>query len=188
MGEVYLAQDTRLGRKVAVKVLPTHFASIPERLKRFEQEARAAAALNHPHIAAIHDVGAEAVGGEEIHFIVQEHLEGDPLNRVLTWGPDGEYLYYNVQVAGNNDIWKRRADLSEPPELVLGGELNQMLRDVSSNGDWLLFAQTEVVNSTTYDIWLYSLSEGGSRAPCSTARERSRRGLFARRPLDRLGF
>ena len=52
MGEVYLAEDTRLGRKVAVKVLPAQFASVPDRLARFEQEAKAAAALNHPHIAS----------------------------------------------------------------------------------------------------------------------------------------
>ena len=87
MGEVYLAEDSRLGRKVAIKVLPPHFASIPERLERFEREARAAAALNHPHIAGIHDVGSETVNGTEmIHFIVQEHLEGQPLNRVLDHG------------------------------------------------------------------------------------------------------
>jgi serine/threonine-protein kinase len=86
MGEVYLAEDTRLGRKVAVKVLPPHFASIPERLQRFEREALAAAALNHPHIAAIHDVGAEQLDGTEVHFIVQEHLEGEPLNKLVEQG------------------------------------------------------------------------------------------------------
>jgi serine/threonine protein kinase len=59
MGEVYLGEDTRLGRKVAIKVLPPEFASDPERLARFEQEAPAAAALNHPHIAVVHDVGSE---------------------------------------------------------------------------------------------------------------------------------
>ncbi len=60
MGEVYLGEDTRLGRKVAIKVLPQEFASDAERLARFEQEARAAAALNHPHIAVVHDIGTEA--------------------------------------------------------------------------------------------------------------------------------
>ena len=57
MGEVYLARDTRLGRDVAIKVLPTAFAADPDRLRRFEQEARAIAALNHPHICQIYDVG-----------------------------------------------------------------------------------------------------------------------------------
>jgi serine/threonine protein kinase len=57
MGEVYRAQDTRLGREVAVKVLPPELASDVERLRRFEQEARAAAALNHPGILILHDLG-----------------------------------------------------------------------------------------------------------------------------------
>jgi serine/threonine-protein kinase len=63
MGEVYLGEDTRLGRKVAIKVLPAQFAGMPDRLARFEQEARAAAALNHPHIAVVHDIGHEPLVG-----------------------------------------------------------------------------------------------------------------------------
>ncbi len=87
MGEVYLGEDTRLGRKVAIKVLPPEFASDPERLARFEQEARAAAALNHPHIAVVHDVGAEtAEDGTTTHFMVQEYLEGQSLRERLEKG------------------------------------------------------------------------------------------------------
>ena len=87
MGEVYLAEDTRLGRKVAIKVLPAEFAADPERLARFEQEARAAAALNHPHIAVVHDVGSEAAeDGATTHFIVQEYLEGQSLRERLDKG------------------------------------------------------------------------------------------------------
>ena len=82
MGEVYLAEDTRLGRKVAIKVLPEEYASDPERLARFEQEARAAAALNHPHIAAIHDVGED----QGTQYIVEEYLEGETLRRTLDRG------------------------------------------------------------------------------------------------------
>jgi len=94
MGEVYLAEDTRLGRKVAIKVLPPELAQQPERLARFEREARAAAALNHPNIASVFDVGFEKLNvdphevtgplpGNGIHFIVQEYLEGVTLRRRL---------------------------------------------------------------------------------------------------------
>lgn len=82
MGEVWLAEDARLGRKVAVKVLPEEFAKDPERRARFEREARAAAALNHPHIASVHDIGSEG----EVHFIVQEYLEGADLRARLDAG------------------------------------------------------------------------------------------------------
>jgi serine/threonine protein kinase/tetratricopeptide (TPR) repeat protein len=89
MGEVFLAEDTRLGRKVALKVLPAEFAEIPVRLARFEQEARASAALNHPHIAVIYDVGAETgKDGATTHFMVQEYLEGRSLRELI----DGEAL------------------------------------------------------------------------------------------------
>jgi serine/threonine protein kinase len=87
MGEVYLAEDTRLQRKVALKILPAAVASIPERLSRFEREARAAAALNHPHIAAIYDVGSDAAqDGSRTYFIIQEYLEGETLQDLLKHG------------------------------------------------------------------------------------------------------
>src|SRR5512144_2503456 len=75
MGEVYRARDPRLGREVAIKVLPSAFSSDRDRLQRFEQEARAVAALNHPNILAIHDIGD--VDGAP--FIVSELLEGETL-------------------------------------------------------------------------------------------------------------
>src|SRR5205823_8207559 len=73
MGEVYRARDTRLQRDVAIKVLPAAFASDPDRLARFEQGARAAAALNHPNILAVHDLGTY----EGAPYIVSELLEGE---------------------------------------------------------------------------------------------------------------
>jgi len=82
MGEVWLAEDTRLGRKVAIKILPAEYAGDPDRLARFEREARAAAALNHPHIAPVFDVGHE----DGVHFMVQEHLEGRTLREAIAEG------------------------------------------------------------------------------------------------------
>src|SRR5438552_14446396 len=72
MGEVYRARDTRLDRSVAIKVLATSLANDPERLRRFEQEARAVAALNHPNILAIHDIGTQ----DGTSYLVSEFLEG----------------------------------------------------------------------------------------------------------------
>jgi len=82
MGEVYRARDTRLGRDVAIKVLPPEFADDPERLRRFEQEARAVAALSHPNVLAIHDVGTH----EAIPYLVTELLEGESLRDRLKAG------------------------------------------------------------------------------------------------------
>ncbi len=84
MGEVYRAHDPRLQRDVAIKVLPSIFTSDPERLRRFEQEARAAAALNHPHILAIYDLGTTDKGAP---YVVSELLEGETLRECLRRGP-----------------------------------------------------------------------------------------------------
>ena len=72
MGEVYLAEDTRLHRKVALKILPAEVASNLDRMRRFEQEAQAAAALNHPNIAHIYEIGAAA----GVNFIAMEFVDG----------------------------------------------------------------------------------------------------------------
>jgi Tol biopolymer transport system component len=88
MGEVYRARDSRLGRDVAIKVLPPAFATDPERLQRFEQEARAAAALNHPNILAVHDIGRH----EGAPYVVSELLEGETLRARLSASGRGEPL------------------------------------------------------------------------------------------------
>jgi eukaryotic-like serine/threonine-protein kinase len=97
MGEVYRARDTRLGRDVAVKVLPPSFAQDPDRLRRFEQEARSAGALNHPNILAIFDFGS--VDGAP--YVVSELLEGESLRQRLSEGPipPRKAVEYAVQVA-----------------------------------------------------------------------------------------
>ncbi len=97
MGEVYRATDQRLGREVALKILPASFASDVDRLRRFEQEARAVAALNHPNILAIHDIGQF----EGSPFLVSELLEGESLRATLDRGalPQRKTIEYGVQIA-----------------------------------------------------------------------------------------
>ncbi len=85
MGEVHLALDTRLGRKVAVKLLPARFTTDAERLRRFAQEARAASALNHPNIITIYEIGE----AENTRYIITEYVEGETLRQRLTNAPQG---------------------------------------------------------------------------------------------------
>jgi eukaryotic-like serine/threonine-protein kinase len=93
MGEVYLAEDTRLGRKLALKILPAGFTQDPDRLARFEQEARAASALNHPNIITIYEVGEHAGA----HFIATEFIEGRTLRQSLP--PRGMPLNGALEIA-----------------------------------------------------------------------------------------
>ena len=83
MGEVYRARDTKLGRDVAVKVLPERFASDPDRMARFTREAQTLAALNHPNIAHLH--GLEESGG--VRALIMELVGGEDLARRLVRGP-----------------------------------------------------------------------------------------------------
>jgi len=83
MGEVYRARDSRLGRDVALKILPAEFASNPDRRRRFEQESRAASSLSHPNIVAVYDVGDQ----DGVSYIVSELVEGESLRDLIERGP-----------------------------------------------------------------------------------------------------
>ncbi|MEW6207482.1 MAG: protein kinase [Acidobacteriota bacterium] len=97
MGEVYLAEDTRLGRRVALKILPPDFTDDEDRLRRFEQEALAASSLNHPNIITIHEVGIE----NGLRFIASEFIEGETIRQILARGKIDirKALDVSVQVA-----------------------------------------------------------------------------------------
>jgi Tol biopolymer transport system component len=97
MGEVYRARDTRLGRDVAIKVLPSALAKDADRLQRFEQEARVLSALNHPNLLSIYDVGSE----EGLQFLVSEFLEGQTLRERLQDGalPQRKVIEYSTKIA-----------------------------------------------------------------------------------------
>src|SRR5436309_14302717 len=97
MGEVYRARDTRLDRDVAIKVLPESFARDAERLRRFEQEARTVAALNHPNILGVYDIGQN----QGSPYMVCELLEGETLREKMQEGPMAQRraIEYASQIA-----------------------------------------------------------------------------------------
>ena len=97
MGEVYRARDTRLGRDVALKILPAAFASDPDRVRRFELEGRAAAALNHPNIVVIYDAGSQ----DGVFYVATELLEGETLRERLSQHalPVRKAIDYAIQIA-----------------------------------------------------------------------------------------
>jgi len=101
MGEVYRAHDTRLQRDVALKVLPASFTHDADRLRRFELEARSVAALNHPNIVAVFDVGTASMEGGDVHYIVSELLDGETLRQRIpaTGIPTKRAIELAVQLA-----------------------------------------------------------------------------------------
>jgi serine/threonine protein kinase len=128
MGEVWRGRDDRLNRSVALKILPPDVAGEPLRRARFEQEARALDALNHPNIVAVYDVGQE----EGVSYIVSELVEGEPLRAVIDRGPlpARKVIDYAVQMAealarrqaavaggglGTNQYRQPQSSLLEPP-------------------------------------------------------------------------
>lgn len=103
MGVVYRAEDTKLGREVALKFLPEDLSKDPLALERFQREARAASALNHPNICTIHDIdsGTLSEGGETLHFIAMEYMEGQTLKHRIEGKPFGneQLLDLAIQIA-----------------------------------------------------------------------------------------
>src|SRR5262249_15804399 len=97
MGEVYKARDTRLGRDVAIKVLPQQLSPSPEARQRFEREAATISQLSHPHICALYDVGREG----ETEYLVMELLAGETLTDRLAKGPLTleQTLHYGAEIA-----------------------------------------------------------------------------------------
>ncbi|MDX6575727.1 MAG: eukaryotic-like serine/threonine-protein kinase, partial [Blastocatellia bacterium] len=97
MGEVYLAQDTKLDRKVALKILPADVAAHQDRMKRFVQEAKAASALNHPNIITIHEIDET----DSVNFIATEFIDGETLRQRMRGAPLklGEVLDVAAQIA-----------------------------------------------------------------------------------------
>ena len=142
MGEVYRARDSRLGRDVAIKVLPSFLSSDSERLRRFEQEARAAAALNHPNILAVYQMGTY----EGAPYLVSELLEGETLREPIKRGRLAvrKAIDYAVQIArGLAAAHEKghRSSRSEAGELVrhqrrAGEDSGLRVGEADATADW----------------------------------------------------
>jgi serine/threonine protein kinase/Tol biopolymer transport system component len=133
MGEVYRARDPRLNRDVAIKVLPREVGGDPDRVKRFEREARAAGQLNHPHIMAVYDVGTTGEGAQDLSYIVCELLEGMTLRRFLERGPlpPRRAVALTIQIAKGLDAAHAKGivhrDLKPENVMVLSGHHAKVL-------------------------------------------------------------
>jgi hypothetical protein len=183
MGEVYRAHDTRLGRDVAIKVLPSHLSANPEVRARFEREAKAVAALNHPNICVLHDVGREG----DTDYLVMELIEGETLSQRLTRGalPPAEVLRLGAQIADALDRAHRAGVIHrdlKPGNVMLaksGAKLMDfgLARATASAGPvaaaWPLTQHPTVASP---------LTAAGDRRTFSTCRPAARTRSDARRP------
>jgi serine/threonine protein kinase len=165
MGEVYRARDTKLGREVAIKMLPEHFADDEERLKRFEREAKTLASLNHPNVAQIN--GVDQVG--DTCFLVLELVPGESLEERLKRGP--------LPLDEALDVAKQIAE-----GLEAAHEAGVIHRDLKPANVRL----TPEGKVKVLDFGLAKPSQEGARAPPRTACSRPRRAACsARRPTWR---
>ena len=117
MGEVYCARDLKLGRNVALKILPEAFSSDPDRISRFQREARVLASLNHPHIAAIYGL-EEGQPGTAPSFLVMELVDGEDLSRRIARGAMAiaEALPIAMQIAEALEAAHEQGDRSSRPQ------------------------------------------------------------------------
>ena len=109
MGEVYRGTDSRLGRSVAIKVMPELVSDRADRRTRFQREAKAVSQLNHPNICTLHDVGEESVGGSAVHYLVMELLDGETLADRISRGPLplDQVIRYGMDIAAALDVAHR---------------------------------------------------------------------------------
>ena len=193
MGEVYRARDSRLHRDVALKVLAPELAIDPDRVTRFEREARAASSLNHPAIVTIHDIGR--VDGT--WYIAMELVDGASLRAQLagtsdlnqlptSWSPDGRMLAFTATDADPKnlqDIWALSLEDPSTPRPVIRAPNSQLGARISPDGHWLAYVDFESGQSEVYvtrfpeGTGRSQLSAGGGTQPVWA---RSGRELFYR--------
>ena len=168
MGDVYRANDTRLDRVVAVKVLSSHVSADPQLRQRFEREARAISSLNHPNICALFDVGEVAIP-ELIPFLVMELVEGESLSERLTRGPLplDEALQRGIEIAGALSSAHRRGIIHrdvKPGNVMLtkaGAKLLDFGLAKSGPAASALQDRTAVTSATPTDLTAHGTKVGG---------------------------